>query len=282
MIARVLVAALAAAALVPATAHAAVTRAIQSVSTPTRLYWYPNQVPAQQGDTIQWRMTEPGNPNAATHDVWLIKPGADPSTAVQLGATYLNDGTAQAVVDQVGTYTFYCSIHGGLAPGGMNGTITVGTTDPGPPVDPGQPWTDPGGGGGGDDGNAWPNPSTAPTVFEEGDNTPPTLTQLGVVTKAHALKLVLGNIDGVQISYTVMRRKKVVASGMQTAVPGRNTLRVPLPDKAADYVVTVWATDDVDLDSDPIRYVIVSGGAQAARVKQVTRLARGSRVSFGP
>jgi plastocyanin len=249
------------------------------VSTPTRLYWYPNQLPAQQGDTIEWRMTEPGNPNAATHDVWLIKPGADPSTAVQLGATYLGDGTAHALVDQAGTYTFYCSIHGGLAPGGMNGTITVGTTDPGPPVDPGQPWTtDP---GGGDDGNAWPNPTTAPTVFEEGDNTPPTLEQISAVTSKHALKLVLENTDGIQIAYTVKRRRKLVDSGVQSAVPGRNLLTVQIPQRAGDYTVTVWSIDDVDLESNPLRFVVTSR-AQAAQLKRVSRLGRGSKVGLAP
>jgi plastocyanin len=279
VIARVLGAALAAAVLLPASAHAAVTRAIQSVSTPTRLYWYPSQLPAQQGDSIQWRMTEPGNPNAATHDVWLIKPGADPSSAVQLGATYLCDGTAHTLVDQVGTYTFYCSIHGGLAPGGMNGTITVGTTDPGPPVDPGQPWTNPDGGG--DDGNAWANPTTAPTVFEEGDNTPPTLQQVDAVTSKRTLTLVLDNTDGIQIAYTVKRRKKLIDSGLQSAVPGRNTLTVKLPKKPGDYTVTVWAIDDVDLESDPLQFVITSR-AQAAKLKRVTRLARASRLSLAP
>jgi plastocyanin len=282
MIARVLGAALVAAILLPATAHAAVTRAIQSVSTPTRLYWYPNQVPAQQGDTIEWRMTEPGNPDAATHDVWLIKPGADPSTAVQLGATYLGDGTAHALVDQVGTYTFYCSIHGGLAPGGMNGTITVGTTDPGPPVDPGQPWND-GGGDGGDDGNAWPNPTTAPTVFEEGDNTPPTLTLVSssLNQNKRTLKLVVDNTDGVQIAYSVNRRKKVVDSGVQTAVPGQNTVKVQIPARPGDYTVDVWSIDDVDLESDHVQ-VIVTSRAQAARVKRVSPSVRGSRVTYAP
>src|SRR3954469_17588987 len=272
-------AARAAAVLLPATAHAAVTRAIQSVSLPSRLYWEPQQLAAQQGDTVEWRMTEPGNANAAVHDVWLIKPGADPSSAVQLGATWLGDGTAHALVDQVGTYTFYCSIHGGLAPGGMNGTITVGTTDPGPPVDPGQPWTNPDGGG--DDGNAWANPTSAPTVFEEGDNTPPSLQQVSAVTAKHALKLVLDNTDGIQIAFTLKRGKKLIDSGIQSAVPGRNTLTVKLPKKAGDYTATAWSLDAVDLESEPLKY-IVSSQAQAAKLKNVTRLARGANVSLTP
>jgi plastocyanin len=263
VIRRAFLVALATTLLVPAAAHASVTRAVQSVSGATSLYWYPNKVNAQQGDTIEWRMTEPGNPNAATHDLWLIKPGADPSTAVQLGATYLGDGTAHALVDQVGTYTFYCSIHGGLSAGGMNGTVTVGTTDPGPPVDPGQPWNNP---GGGDDGTGFPNPTTAPTVFEEGDNTPPSLDLVGIATMAHALNLTLENTDGIQIAYTVKRKKKLISSGSQAATPGRNLLTVKIPKKVADYTVTVWAIDDVDLESDPPVSMTIAVREKTARM----------------
>jgi plastocyanin len=269
VIRRTLLVALATMLLAPAAAQASVTRAIQSVSGATSLYWYPNKVNAQQGDTIEWRMTEPGNPNAATHDLWLIKPGADPSTAVQLGATYLGDGTAHALVDQVGTYTFYCSIHGGLSAGGMNGTVTVGTTDPGPPVDPGQPWNNP---GGGDDGTGLPNPTTAPTVFEEGDNTPPTLTLVSLATRPRALKLTLDNTDGIQIAYTVKHKKKLISSGVQAATPGRNLLKVKLPKKAEDYTVTVWSIDDVDLESDPpITLTIVVRGGTTAKMSSAPR-----------
>ncbi len=269
MITKAFAAVLAALVLLPATAHASVTRAIQSVSGATSLFWSPNKLNAQQGDTIEWRMTEPGNPNAATHDLWLIKPGADPSTAVQLGATYLGDGTAHALVDQVGTYTFYCSIHGGLSAGGMNGTVTVGTTDPGPPVDPGQPWTQP---GGGDDGNGFPNPTSAPTIFEEGDNTPPTLTLVGMATLPHALNLTLENTDGIQIAYTVKRKKKLLSSGSQAATPGRNMLKVKLPKKANDYTVTVWSIDDVDLESDPpVTLTIVVHGGTTAKMSSAPR-----------
>jgi plastocyanin len=239
--------------LVPVTAHAAVTRAIQSVSLPTRLYWSPSQLNAQQGDTIQWRMTEPGNPNAATHDVWLIKPGADPSTAQQLGATYLNNGLAAATVDQVGTYTFYCNIHGGLAPGGMNGTITVGTTDPGPPVDPGQPWTNPDDGGGypGDGGPPpWLNPTTAPTVFETGDNTPPRLTLISVDTVKRTSRLVIDVSEGSKIAVTVKRKKLVVSTKVVKVAGGRATILVDLPKKKGTYTIKLQAIDGVDLESN--------------------------------
>ena len=78
-------------------------------------------------------------------------------------------------MDTAGAYQFYCSIHGGLTPGGMNGVVNVGTADPGPPVDPGKPWET---GEEPPDPNALVNDTTAPTVFEEGDNIPPTLELL--------------------------------------------------------------------------------------------------------
>ena len=90
--------------------------------------------PRRSGDTIEWRLTQPGNPNAATHDIWLVAPGGQPQ---QLGASYLGPKATHRWSRQTGTYQFYCSIHGGLNPGGMNGTVVVTTTNPGPPVDPG-------------------------------------------------------------------------------------------------------------------------------------------------
>jgi plastocyanin len=273
VIAKALAAVIAALVLLPATASASVTRAIQSVSTPTSLYWYPKAVPAQQGDTIEWRMTEPGNPNAAVHDVWLIKPGADPSTATQLGATWLGDGTAHAVVDQVGTYTFYCSIHGGLAQGGMNGTITVGTTNPGPPVDPGHPWeSDPGGGDG------FPNPTQPPTVFEEGDNTPPTLTFVSATIKKRTVTMIVDNVDGIRLGYSITKKKKVIERGDLPALPGRSTVSIRVPNKPGDYAVNVWSIDVVDLESDPVTvHVISTAKAAKLRSRSAHRAARGRR-----
>ena len=52
----------------------------------------------------------------------------------------------------------------------------VATTNPGPPVDPGQPWTDPDWEDPDVPGAArppLPNDHDAPTVFEEGDNDRP-------------------------------------------------------------------------------------------------------------
>ena len=61
-------------------------------------------MPAQVGDTVEWRLTQPGNPNASTHDVWLLPPGS--STAQYLGVSY-ETPVAGAVVNTAGTYQFY-------------------------------------------------------------------------------------------------------------------------------------------------------------------------------
>ena len=86
MIRRLLTGAALAVALLAAAASAnAATRAIQAFDTPTfRTIWWPKSTPAQVGDTIQWRLTQPGNVNASTHDIWLQAPGA-PRTPMRSG-----------------------------------------------------------------------------------------------------------------------------------------------------------------------------------------------------
>ena len=69
-------------------------------------------LPAQVGDTIEWRFTQPGNPNASTHDIWLV---AARRAAARSSARPTSAPTApRTVVNAAGTYQFYCSIHGGL------------------------------------------------------------------------------------------------------------------------------------------------------------------------
>ncbi len=231
---------------VAAPAHAA-TRAVQAYDTPSfRTVWWPNTLPAQVGDTVQWRFTQPGNPNASTHDVWLVPPGG---TATQLGASYLGP-TAQAAVSQAGTYQFYCSIHGGLSPGGMNGTITVTTTNPGPPVDPGQPWVT---GEEPPDPNALPNDTLAPTVFEEGDNTPPTLELLKATATDTGAKAKIEVEELVTVTLRLKHGRKIVATRRVEVNAGKDTVSINLPkrlqNRRARYRLQVWATDGVDLDS---------------------------------
>jgi plastocyanin len=245
---RLLVATLVAGTLVPATADAAVTRFVQAYDTPTfRTVFWPATLPAQTGDTVTWRLTQPGNANAAVHDVWLIPPGS--TTPARLGASYETD-SASAVVSAAGAYQFYCSIHGGLTPGGMNGVVNVGAADPGPPVDPGKPWET---GEEPPDPNALPNDTTAPTVFEEGDNIAPALALLKATPTANGAKARVEVAEPVTVTARLKKGKKVVATKQVTVAPGKVNVSIALPkrlrDKAARYRLQVWATDGVDLDS---------------------------------
>jgi plastocyanin len=269
---RVILAAVAAALLLPASAHAAVTRAVQAVSLQQDVsYWSPEQVHAQLGDTIEFRLTEPGNPNATKHDVWVIKPG-ESGNGTQIGTSETNGGIARLVVDQAGTYTFYDSVHGGLAPGGMHGDITVGQNYPGDPVDPGYPWMIPGSEYPGD---AWANPTQAPTVFEEGDNTPPTITLVSSKAKDQTVTLVVYTNEAGTITGTVSHKKgkKVVQDSSKTITStlGDNTLKVKIPTTPGDYTITVVATDSVELDSDTLTIPVTVAGdavkAKAAKAK---------------
>ena len=74
---RLLIATLVAFALAPSAAEAAVTRFVQAYDSPSfRTVWWPTTLSAQVGDTVTWRLTQPGNANAAVHDIWLVPPGA--------------------------------------------------------------------------------------------------------------------------------------------------------------------------------------------------------------
>ena len=253
MIRRALIGALLAAAVVPSAASAAVTRPIQAFDTPTfRTIWTPRNVPAQVGDTVEWRFTQPGNPNAATHDLWLVAPGGEPQ---QLGASSLGP-KATTVVNAAGTYQFYCSIHGGLTPGGMNGQLVVGTTDPGPPVDPGQPWTDPDWEDPDDPTGppALPNTTTAPTVFEEGDTTAPTVNLISVKETNKAAKVKVNVSEAGTLTLRLKKGKKVVATETVETNAGdvSATIKPPraLRDRLRRYRLQIWATDMAEIDSE--------------------------------
>jgi plastocyanin len=247
-------AALAVAVLAPAaTASAATTRPVQAFDTPTfRTIWTPRNVPAQVGDTIEWRFTQPGNPNASTHDVWLVAPGGQPQ---QLGASYIGP-KATAEVTQTGTYNFYCSIHGGLAPGGMNGQVVVGSTDPGPPVDPGMPWTDPDWVDPDDPTGpqALPNTTTAPTIFEEGDTTAPTVDLIKVETTDNAAKVKVDVSEAGWLTVRLKQGKKVVATERVEINAGKVTVKIKPPprlrDRARRFRLQVFSTDMAEIDSE--------------------------------
>jgi plastocyanin len=204
----------------PATAGAAVTRPVQAVDGVGTHYWVPNALAAQQGDTIEWRFTQPGNSLAAQHDIWIVPPGGSPT---QVGAQYLGP-TAQSAVSQVGTYSFYCSIHGGLAAGGMNGTITVGADDPGPPVDPGEAW------------KTSPPPSTGPApaintyelppVFESGDTTPPDVRIMSVSGVRRGARVRVHVSEAGTLTIRMQRGSRTLATRRLRVKPGAKTVTV--------------------------------------------------------
>jgi plastocyanin len=255
MIRRVLAGAVVAAALLPAAASAATTRPVQAFDTPTfKTVWTPRNVPAQVGDTIEWRLTQPGNPNAATHDIWLVAPGS--SQPQQLGASYLGP-KATAEVTQTGTYQFYCSIHGGLTPGGMNGQVVVGTTNPGAPVDPGTPWTDPDWVDPDDPSGpqALPNTTTAPTIFEEGDTTAPTVDLISVKKDTDSTAKVKVDVsEAGSLTLRLKLGKKVVATERVDINAGEVTATIKPPKRLRDrprrYRLQVWSTDMADIESE--------------------------------
>jgi plastocyanin len=250
VIRRALFGAVLAAALLPGAAHAAVTRPVQAFDTPTfKTIWTPRNVPAQLGDTIEWRLTQPRNPNAATHDIWLVAPGGQPQ---QLGASYIGP-KATAEVTQAGTYQFCCSLHDGLTPGAMNGQVVAGTTDPGPPVDPGTPWTDPDWEDP-DDPTGLPNTTTAPTVFEEGDTTAPTVDLLNVKETDTAAKVKVDVSEAGVLTLRLKRGRRVVATerGEVNAGVVSASIKPPraLRDRSRRYKLQVWATDMAEIDSE--------------------------------
>jgi plastocyanin len=187
-----------------------VTRPVQAVDgSGGQKFWAPSAVPAQLGDTIEWRLRQPGNEaNEGQHDIWIVPPGGAPA---QLGVSYANP-TVTKVVDQLGTYAFYCSIHGGLGSGGMNGTITVGADDPGPPVDPGTPWTAPDPGGGDTGPPAASNPSVAPTVFELGDIVPPRVSLVSVAGVRRGARVRVRVSEAGTVTVRLLRGAKVLAT----------------------------------------------------------------------
>jgi plastocyanin len=253
VIRRVLAGAVIAAALLPAAASAAVTRPVQAFDTPTfKTIWTPRNVPAQVGDTIEWRFTQPGNPNASTHDVWLVAPGGQPQ---QLGASYIGP-KASAEVSQVGTYNFYCSIHGGLNPGGMNGQVVVTTANPGAPVDPGTPWTDPDWVDPDDPSGpqSLPNTTLAPTIFEEGDTTAPTVNLLKVEENDPGAKVKVDVSEAGWLTVRLKQGKKIVATERVEINAGKVTVKIKPPprlrDRARRFRLQVFSTDMAEIDSE--------------------------------
>jgi hypothetical protein len=192
--------------------------------------------------------------------VWIVPPGG---AATRLGASY-EAPSFNTVVPTAGAYQFYCSIHGGLTPGGMNGTLTVTDANPGPVIDPGKPWET---GEEPPDPNALVNDTTAPTVFEEGDNTPPTLKLLNAKPTDKGAKAKVEVAEPVTLTLRLKHGKRIVATKrVELDTPGTHTASIALPKRLQDrrgrYRLQTWATDRADLDS-PVKaaWIDYAGGA---------------------
>ena len=166
--------------------------------------------------------------------MWLTAPGAAErqlGKGTMLGGT----GTASEVLNDVGSYEFVCKIHAAS----MRGSITVTAEEappPPPPVDTGPA--------------ALPNPTTAPTVFEEGDNVRPAMTLARVSVEPRAARgcgsrprrrarCTCGSCAGARAVTT--RRVKVAA--------GTASASVKLPRRAGRYRLAVWVRDAAGLES---------------------------------
>lgn len=114
----------------------------------------PDVIEAQEGDTVSWEFDQAGT----IHNLLLALPDGEelllsgsvcsPPLGICLPPPNHPD-PIQYTLDQQGTYTYFCSIHGGDADGnGMAGRITVGEPDPG------------------DDPTPMPNPSESPETLE--------------------------------------------------------------------------------------------------------------------
>ncbi len=207
------------------------THTVQAVSSATDNVWSPAALNAQPGDTIQWNLDTPDRPTA--HDVWLIAPGAAErqlGKGTMLGGT----GTASEVLNDVGSYEFVCKIHAAS----MRGSITVTAEEappPPPPVDTGPA--------------ALPNPSTAPTVFEEGDNVRPAMTLARVSSSRGTARVRITTSEAGTLYLRVLRGARAVTTRRVKVAAGTASASVKLPRRAGRYRLAVWVRDVAGLES---------------------------------
>ncbi len=95
------------------------THTVQAVSTATDNVWTPPTLNAQPGDTIQWNLDTPAHPGHAPRRL-ADRPGGRPRTPAR-SSTMLGATGRSEVLNDVGTYEFFCKIHAAS----MAGSITV-------------------------------------------------------------------------------------------------------------------------------------------------------------
>jgi hypothetical protein len=136
----------------------------------------------------------------------------------------------------------------------MNGTVAVTTTNPGPPVDPGTPWTDPDWVDP-DDPTNLPNPTLAPTIFEEGDTTAPTVDLISIKTTDNAAaKAKVDVSEAGTLTARLKLGKKIVATERLDINAGKVTITIKPPKRLRDrprrYRLQIWSTDMAEIDSE--------------------------------
>jgi plastocyanin len=231
--------------VLPATADAATVQISGLDDVTTR--FSPADVVARPGDVAQWSFAAA----AQAHNVFVVAPGVDPAaTAAHESLGIALPGSPQPLartLDQPGIYLYYCSFHGSLAPGGMNGRVVVAAEgDPipaPPPLDTGPV--------------AQPNTSVFSGPFEEGDVTPPSLAKVGVLATGRTLRVRYQLGERATVVVRLLRGRRVARTAVFTdRGAGVGTVAVKRV-KPGRYSVGVSATDAAGLRSATTRKVVV-------------------------
>jgi plastocyanin len=219
---------------VPAAAGAA-TVDIGGLDDAAGFRFSPPDITAQPGDTIQWGFAAA----AFQHNVNLVAPGVDPANLAAhelIGTSTPHQAQPfTKVLDAPGIYLYYCSFHGLLAPGAMNGRIVVGAVDAPPPAPTGPP--------------PQPNPFVFSGPFEVGDFTPPGLRKVGALAARRTVLVRYQLSEPGTLRVRLLRgRKAVRAAAFKGRPAGVGTVRVKGV-KPGRFTVAVSATDRSGLSS---------------------------------
>ena len=202
----------------------------------------PPDASGQPGDTVRWGFGQA----AAPHNVNLVAPGVDPANTAAhelLGISAPAAATPfSKVLDQPGVYLYYCSFHGGLAPGGMSGRVVIGAAGdpPPPPLETGPA--------------PQPNVSVFSSPLEEGDVVAPALTKVGALAAGRRLRVRYQLGEAAVLGVRVARGRKVVRTAVfKGRRPGVGTVTLKARLAPGRYTVTVTATDAAQLATSTTR-----------------------------
>ena len=239
-----------AALLFPAAAGAA-TVDISGLDDGGQTRFSPPDATARAGDDAHWTFAAA----AQAHNVFVVPPGADPANTAaheSLGLALPGSTTPLAkTLDRAGVFLYYCSFHGSLAPGGMNGRIVVaaeGDTAPPPPPPPLPTGPAP-----------RPNDSAFSGPFEEGDVTPPALTKVGALAVGRTVRVRYQLGEQGTIAVRLARGRKVLKHAIfKSRGAGVGTVAVKRVEPGR-YAVRISAIDAAGLVSAAKRKVVVRG-----------------------